>query len=285
VMKEVDENGYKYLGVLQSEKVMNKEMKGKISKEYMRRVKLLGKSELYAGNLVKGINAWAIGVVRYSAGILDWTQGELRQLDVQTRKTLTICGAFHKRGSVGRLYLKRKDGGRGLISVEDCVRMEQKSLCEYVGKSEEWMLKVVADLGVVSEVETLEHYRKRVIDERKASLEAKPLHGMFFRNVKDVADVRSWQWLGGGYVSKAIEGFVFAAQEQAIRTRWAKATIDGEAVDPNCRVCGKKAETVSHIVSDCGELAKKQYKVRHDKMGLRVHWELCRKYGIDVCER
>ena len=65
-MKEIDENGYKYL---QSEKVMHREMKVKISKEYMRRVKLLAKSELYAGHLVKGINAWAIGVVRYSAGI------------------------------------------------------------------------------------------------------------------------------------------------------------------------------------------------------------------------
>ena len=43
-----------------------------------------------------------------------------------------------------------------------------------------------------------------MIDERKVSLEAKPLHGMFFRNVKDVVDVRSWQWLGGGYLSKAI---------------------------------------------------------------------------------
>ena len=37
-------------------------------------MKLLVKSELYAGNLVKGINTWAIGVVRYSAGVLDWTK-------------------------------------------------------------------------------------------------------------------------------------------------------------------------------------------------------------------
>ena len=108
VMKDVDEDGYKYLGVLQAEKVKNREMKEKVRNEYLRRVKLLSKSELYAGNLVKGINAWAIGVVRYSAGILDWTKEDLRQMDVKTRKTLTFCGAFHKRGSVGRLYLKRR---------------------------------------------------------------------------------------------------------------------------------------------------------------------------------
>ena len=91
-------------------------------------MKLLVKSELYAGNLVKGINTWAIGVVRYSAGVLDWTKDDLRQMDPKTRKMLTLCGAFHKRASFGRLYLKRKEGGRGLISVEDCVRQEEAGL-------------------------------------------------------------------------------------------------------------------------------------------------------------
>ena len=89
---------------------------------------MLVKSELYAGNLVKGINTWAIGVVRYSAGVLDWTKDDLRQMDPKTRKMLTFCGAFQKRGSFGRLYLKRKEGGRGLISVEDCVRQEEAGL-------------------------------------------------------------------------------------------------------------------------------------------------------------
>ena len=51
VMKDVDEDGYKYLGVLQSEVQMNREMKEKIEKEYLRRVKLLARSKLYAGNL------------------------------------------------------------------------------------------------------------------------------------------------------------------------------------------------------------------------------------------
>ena len=80
-MKEVEEDGYKYLGVLQAEVQMNKEMKEKVEKEYLRRVKLLARSKLYAGNLVRGINAWAIGVVRYSAGIIDWTEGDLKKME------------------------------------------------------------------------------------------------------------------------------------------------------------------------------------------------------------
>ena len=106
----------------------NREMKDKVRTEYLRRVKLLVKSKLYADNLVRGINTWAIGVGRYSAGVLDWTKEDLRQMDLEARKMLTLCGAFHKRGSVGRLYLKREDGGGGLISVEDCVRQEEAGL-------------------------------------------------------------------------------------------------------------------------------------------------------------
>ena len=40
-----------------------------------------------------------------------------------------------------------------------------------------------------------------------------------------------------------------AAQEQALRTRWVRAKIDDEAdVDPMCRLCGEREETVTHLV-------------------------------------
>ena len=106
-------------------------MKEKVEKEYLRRVKLLARSKLYAGNLIRGINAWAIGVVLL-AGISDWTERDLKRMDVKTRKTLSMAGAFHTRGSSIRLYIKRKVGGRGLISVEDCVKMEKANLKSYV---------------------------------------------------------------------------------------------------------------------------------------------------------
>ena len=136
MMKEVEEEGYKYLGVHQAEVQMNKEMKLKVEKEYLRRVKLLARSKLYAGNLIRGINAWAIGVVRYSAGIIDWTEKDLKRIDVKTRKTLSMARAIHTRGSSHRLYIKRKEGGKGLISVEDCVKMERANLKSSVSDRE-----------------------------------------------------------------------------------------------------------------------------------------------------
>ena len=40
-----------------------------------------------------------------------------------------------------------------------------------------------------------------------------------------------------------------------------------------------------HLVAGCEVLAKGAYKRRHDKVGLRVYWELCRKNGIKCAEK
>ena len=104
------------------------------------------------------------------------------------------------------------------------------------------------------------------------------------RNVSEVADARSWQWLRAGYLGKGTEGYVFAAQEQALQTRFFRATIQQEDVDPKCRVCCKEVESVGHVASGCSGLAQREYRRRHDRMGLRVYWELCRKYGIKFAD-
>ena len=66
-IREIEEEGYKYLGILQLDQTLNTKMKGKITSEYIRRVKKLCRSKLNGENLIDGINTWAVGVVRYSA--------------------------------------------------------------------------------------------------------------------------------------------------------------------------------------------------------------------------
>ena len=36
-----------------------------------------------------------------------------------------------------------------------------------------------------------------------------------------------------------------------------------------------------HLVSGCPKLAQKQYKRRHYNVARRVHWELCKKPGLE----
>ena len=160
------------------------------------------------------------------------------------------------------------------------VHSEEKSLSEYVRNSEEWMLKEVAKGLKVGE--SKDDYVNGLERKRKERLQEKKVHGKFMDDVSDVADERSWQWVKAGYLTPSTESYIFGAQEQALRTRWRRARIEGEEVEACCRVCRnpERLETVNHLASGCGELAKKQYKIRHDRMGLRIHWELCRKYGI-----
>ena len=282
VMKEIDDDGYKYLGILEGATIMNKEMKVKVWNEYLRRVKCVAKSRLYAGNLIKAINVWAVSVIRYSAGILEWSTKYLQQMDIDTRKALTLHGAFHRNSTVNRLYMKRNEGGRGLLSVECCVRAEEIGLSEHVLASDEWMLKAVSD--TMSVEETKKDYLERVAKERKESLMQMKYHGQWLQDVEGVADERSWQWVKGGFLSKGVESFVFAAQEKCIGTRYWRGTVGKEKLDMKCRVCGEGNELVPHLTSSCSGLRQREFKRRHDRVGLRVYWELCRKYGLKVAD-
>ena len=82
---EIEEEGYKYLGILQLHQTLNTEMKGKVTSEYIKRVKKLCRSKLNGGNLICGINTLAVGLVRYSTGIVNWTMEEVVSMDRRTR--------------------------------------------------------------------------------------------------------------------------------------------------------------------------------------------------------
>ena len=54
---------------------------------------------------------------------------------------MTMYGGLHSKSDVDRLYVKRKEGGKGLISVERCIRQEENSLGFSVANSEENQLR------------------------------------------------------------------------------------------------------------------------------------------------
>ena len=70
-IKNIDETGYKYLGVIEGEEIKHQEMNEKIKKEYIKRLKAILKSKLNSGNTVKAINTCAVPVIRYRASIGD----------------------------------------------------------------------------------------------------------------------------------------------------------------------------------------------------------------------
>ena len=65
-------------------------MKLIVLKEYIRRLRKILKSKLNGGNLVRGINTWALSLLRYSAAFVSWKKSELQAIDRKTRKLFTI---------------------------------------------------------------------------------------------------------------------------------------------------------------------------------------------------
>ena len=96
-------------------------MKSQFEKKYVRRLRKILKSKLKSGNLVTEINTWAMSLVRYGAGVIEWYQQELENIDRRTRKMMHLYDAIHPRADVDRLYVRRDEGGRGLMSILDAV--------------------------------------------------------------------------------------------------------------------------------------------------------------------
>jgi len=90
------EESYRYLGILQS-------MKQHLTREYRRRVRKILSTQLYGKYITQAINSFAIPLLRYSAGLINWTKKELYQLDVGTRKLMCLHHIFSLKSDIDRL--------------------------------------------------------------------------------------------------------------------------------------------------------------------------------------
>ena len=175
-------------------------------------------------------------------------------MDRRTRTILAMNGCLHTRSNVARLYLPRKEWGRGLIGIEEYVRRESKSLHGYLRESTEWILQAALKETVIVEEESLQDYERRRKDEKVKNWKEKALHGAFVQKISDEAGDESWKWLRNGFSKKETGGSTLAVQEQALRTNSMKHGIDKTSETPLCRLCGDATETVRHIVSGCKKL-------------------------------
>ena len=140
-MQSVEEEGYKYLGILEVDDLQHTVMKKLFCAEYFRRLKKVLSSKLNGRNVIRAINAWAVAVMRYGAGVVNWTQTELQAIYRKTQKKLSMYGAMNVRDSVNRLYCSRREDGRGLSGVCACVEAEENSLAYYVSQTLEPVLQ------------------------------------------------------------------------------------------------------------------------------------------------
>ena len=119
------------------------EMKDKIKKEYLRRTRKLLETKLSSRNLIKGIDTWAVLLVRYFGRFLKWTRDKLKQMDQRTRKLMTMHKILHPRDDVDRLCVSKKEGERRLNSIEDSVDASIRRPKDYVEKHERGLMTAI----------------------------------------------------------------------------------------------------------------------------------------------
>ena len=277
VIKSLQEGeSYKYLGILEADKFLEEKMKLNVSKEYIRRLRNVLKSKMNGGNLLCGVNKVGSIPLRYSAAFVSWSKSELQAADRNTRKLFTIYGALHPKSHVDRLYISRKEGGRGLISIEDCVELAIRGLEVHVYESEERLIQA-ARRDKTDGLEAASVLKRSKKEKTLEDCEAKVVHGQYLRQTKEVKSDQCWAWLQNGDLKREKEILVMAAQNHSIRTNLVKAKIDKNHEDSLSRVCRKLNDSIDDIGNGCSKLAQRKYKIRHDNLEKIVHWKLARK--------
>ena len=177
--------------------------------------------------------------------------------------------ALHPRDDVDRLYVPRKEGGRGLASIEDKVDTSIQRLEDYIEKHERWLITAIRK-------NTDNTIDNRMTITRKQKWVGKQLHGRFKRRINNISHDKTWTWSRKGNFKRETESLLIAAQSNAIRINHIKARIDKTQQNSKRRLCGGREETFNHIISECSKLAQKEYKARHDWVGEVIHWDMCK---------
>lgn len=304
-----DGDTYRYLGQDESICYNGPLNKDRIVKEYVSRVKKIWRSDLNSLNKVRAHNCFALPVLTPTYGILDWTKSEVEDLDIKTRKVLTMLGAFHRNSDIDRLYASRRDGGRGLCSVFDAYLTRLITLshhitlaatqnvflakvCEHerdklLRASNElriaFAVPVVNSAGHRSDPSMLsKSIKNTILNNHLKAWREKPMHGYLNKKMSSLNTDYSLSnaWTRSHKLTSHVEGYLCAIQEQEVATRKLTMKRQGnlDVTSSLCRHCHNQAEDISHIIGSCPRLAGSMYlPLRHNEVAKTLYNAITQK--------
>ena len=287
---------YRYLGQDENvayEGTINKE---RVTNEYLSRVKKIWSSELSAYNKTIAHNSFATPVITPTIGILDWTIQEIKDIDIKTRKILSVTGNFHPNSDIDRLYIGRNLGGRGLRSCQRLFESriialkqhlhgnkDRNQIMNYVYNEENNNIMRVGnellqkyDLTSDNEEQpktTSKRFTKADTKFHYEKYTSKIMHGYFNRIIekdRKIDHTKSKSWTKNRKLTSHFEGYIAAIQDQEIPTKYllnkrARDAGKEPPCDNKCRLCKTNVEDVIHIISGCPFMSARYYlPMRHD---------------------
>ena len=302
---------YKYLGVIECDNIKHNEMKAIAMEKFKKKLKNVLKSKLNAKNIMTAINEYVTPVLSYTFGIVNWTEQDIKAADILVRKNLNMNRMFEIKSDVDRLYTPRKMGGRGLVSIWDafktthirlahfmsknsneklqkCYEFDKSCLFSISKRAEKFSEDISVDLPKNFDDKPLIRQAQIIAEKAKEAIQKQRYEtGIFLRLLEDpsISKKLSLSWLEKAHMSPQSEAYIMAAQELALFTRWHEKHILKKLIDDKCRVCHAKPETMSHILSGCDILAKKEYLDRHNGVAQYIHHTICQKFQIQTCAK
>ncbi|XP_036334664.1 uncharacterized protein LOC118745244 [Rhagoletis pomonella] len=263
---------YKYLGILQARRMQHSEIVSAVTSEYLQRVKSLLKSCLN-GDTGFNIHLWCSKMVRNRTG--------KRQ---ESNKDIV-----DKVWDASRLYLPRRQGGRGMVDKQLHNKCKQ-SLRLYFHNQKNSLLQTVCEADLkysplnLSEFSAIELISgTQHIQSLMEDWKMKAVHGRYphVLDAPEVDNASSNEWLihSGSYAET--EGFMIAIQDQVIATRnYSKYIMRASVENDLCRRCQKQTETIHHITGACVTLAATEYLTRHNQVAKIVHQSLAIQHKL-----
>ncbi|XP_045480887.1 uncharacterized protein LOC123685276 [Harmonia axyridis] len=283
---------YKYLGVQQGLEINLAESKATFKEKFFGRLRKVLASKLNSRSMFTAINTWAVPCIAYSFGVVRWSTTELQSMDTRVRVLLTKYGIHHPHASVSRLYVPRKDGGRGLQSLEIIPNNVVKDLRGYFQTKNSPLFKVICQedenitaLNLSDRRNPTEAPTIGTLTERWHGM---TLHGRYPEALKNnnVNKEQSLEYITAGYLYPETEGRLVAIQDQVVPTRAYIKNITKRYLPSNkCRKCSQGLETIQHVTSSCSILAPKEYTDRHNAMAKVYHQAIAIRTGLILTSR
>ncbi|KAI5727410.1 hypothetical protein M8J77_001977 [Diaphorina citri] len=276
---------YKYLGLQQQIKINDSDMKMQYEKQFMKRVNTVMETELNAKNKIQAINAWAIPFLMYTFGIISWSNTDLENLNRKVRMAMKNFRSHHIHSATERLYLPRKDGGRGLLDLQMLYSKQMQKFRNYFINNRTDFMEYFKRADTYTPLKlassTFTPPPARTTEQLKTDLQSGPMKGKYPKSLYNDPHVDknlSTSYLTDGYLMSETEGFIHAIQDQVIKTRNYMRHIMKVNIETDlCRLCNRVTESIQHLSSGCTVLAPKEYTNRHNLVGNIIHQELMKK--------
>jgi hypothetical protein len=206
-------------------------------------------------------------IIRYSFGIINWRIEEIKQIDRKTRNLLTLYKIHQPKADIDRLYVKRKEGGRGLVQVQAAYKAEIINIAEYLNtkyKEDQFVnivkvhestqpnmnsiiksaAKIIEELSQLkgkndAKQDEMQHTKGRMGEILKKKWKNKVMHGQYIRNMDRqlISEEDMFLWLSKGDLKAETESKIVAAQDQSLNTKYYATQILHTEMDSKCRLC------------------------------------------------